>query len=165
MASIKIEINNDDGSVLTYTITGDTELDAADKHVAFAINNRNKLSVETAATPVITVVLPNGIHAIDEEKLKIRFVYLGLKDAACKVLRLKCMGYTSKQIEEMPGKNTVGSVNSQIYVVKQLIGDFSKEELIDICICENADYNIKYYDLIENFKIENACTYRKQKPL
>ena len=135
------------------------------EQIYFAIDYKNRICSKAAVLVVTTAILPLGVKYVDEEKLQARLSYLGIKGAGSIVLRFRCMHYTTKQITNLPGTYTTGSVNSQLYLIKQLIGEFSPDQLIDICTCSNEDYNINYYKLIEDFKRINDCTYKKQQPL
>jgi hypothetical protein len=165
MSFIKIEINKDDGTVQTHTINGNTEGELVAALYNFVLEFEKDKCVDAPVLPVITVVLPLGINQLDEQKLKARLAYLGIKDAGCAVLRLRCMHYTPRQIADMNGYHTIGAVNSQIYLIKKFLGNFTLEQLIDICTCEIVDYNIRYYNLIEDFKQLNDCRYKKQMPI
>ena len=165
MSDIKIELTEADGTVKTVIISGETDIDTANKFIDFAAAHKVKICPEVANTKGIKLIRRTGIVQVDEEKLKARFAYIGIGVAGCIVFRQICMRYTRNEIVEMSDTQTRGAVDSQFHLLRQLIGKFKLETLIDMFTCSNEDYNLKYYQLIEDFKINNDCTYRKQKCL
>ena len=165
MSDIKIELTEADGTVKTVIISGDTNIDTANRLIDFAEAHKIKTCAEAGIPQEVKVITRKGIVELDEEKLKARFAYIGVGDAGCIVFRLICMSYSRNEIVEMSDTQTRGAVDSQFYLLKLLIGKFKVLKLIDMFTCSIEDYNFKYYKLIEDFKINNDCTYCKQKPL
>ena len=98
-----------------------------------------------------------GVEMVDVKRLKRRFDFLGIKLPAAKVFLVFCMKLERDHTEQLiiRGKDCVDKHHSRL---GDRIGKFNDVTLIEVFLCSDEQYMLKYFTYIEN----NRALYDKK---